>query len=174
MMRRKKTAQEPSHQFGEWLVRTLAERDISQSKFAKAVGVSDSLVTRWKSGTQPSIEACQRIAEFFGVDPLRLAVTAGRVPAEVAGVEGLPLPDDSARALAERQKMQELIEKKLSRSEDREALLSVLEVLEAKDGIENEDDTEKIAEALDRADRAIAALTQLLKPLEGYPNDDQQ
>ena len=36
--------------FAEWLSRTLAERDIAGGEVARALGVNDSAISRWKNG----------------------------------------------------------------------------------------------------------------------------
>jgi transcriptional regulator with XRE-family HTH domain len=142
----------------------LANSDKTQSALAAAAGVSNGQVTRWKDdGQQPSGDAIKKIADFFDVNPLRLTVTAGIVPPEVAGVEKLPLPDMSARRNMERQALRETIMKKLSGSGDREYMLAMLEVLRAGDGAGDARSESGLPEALDRVEKAVDVLTKLLE-----------
>ncbi|MFF8831409.1 helix-turn-helix domain-containing protein [Streptomyces sp. NPDC015131] len=84
--------------FSEWLERTLRNEKISGGEVAKAVGVAESAVSRWRNGQgAPSIDSCMRLANFLKVNPIRLAVTAGLMRAQDVGLERLPLPEDKAR-----------------------------------------------------------------------------
>lgn len=159
--RRRKKDQE---YWGEWLSRSIANSGKTQSELAKYAGVSNPQVTKWKSGVFPSDEAAQKIADFFEVDRLRLAVTAGRVSAQIAGVEKLPLPDDSAQREAERDIVESYVSKKLTRDRDRQVLLTALEALKARDSMEGASSEEKIAEALKRTEEAVETLGKLLNP----------
>lgn len=79
----------------------MANEKISGRELAQQVGVNDSVVSRWRSGQgSPGMESCAALARALGVDPLRLAVTAGVMSADMAGVEPLPMPP--ATALRER------------------------------------------------------------------------
>jgi transcriptional regulator with XRE-family HTH domain len=84
--------------FGEWLDVTLSNKGIRGRTLAEAIGVHDSAVSRWRSGVGgPTAESIEPMAELLGVDALRLSVTAGLVPAAVAGVEPLPVPEPTAQ-----------------------------------------------------------------------------
>lgn len=84
--------------FAEWLSRTLSEREISGGEVARALGVNDSAVSRWRNGKiLPSLEALMELADFLDVSPLRLAVTAGRIKEKQAGVPRLELPEDTKK-----------------------------------------------------------------------------
>ncbi|MFD4474729.1 helix-turn-helix domain-containing protein [Streptomyces sp. NPDC058471] len=163
-MRQQKRKNDDQEYWGEWLSRSIANLGKAQNELAQYVGVSDPQVTRWKQGQFPSSEACKEIADFFNVDRLRLAVTAGRISEEMAGVERLPLPDDSAQRIAERQLIQDMVTKKLSKDRDRQVLLQALEALQARDSIEGATSEDRIAEALKRTEDAVLALSQLLNP----------
>lgn len=90
-----------NERFGRWLDTTMANQKISGRDLAKWVGVHDSVVSRWRSGAgTPGLDTCKRLADALGVDPLRLAVTAGLVDQGMARVEPLPMPP--ATALRER------------------------------------------------------------------------
>lgn len=159
--RRKKQQQE---YWGEWLSRSIANSGRTQTELAKHAGVSNPQVTRWKAGQFPSDEATQKIADFFEVDRLRLAVTAGRISEEMAGVKKLPLPDDSAQRTAERDIIESFVAKKVSGERDRQVLLKALEALRARDSMDGATSEEKLAEALKRTEDAVVALQQLLNP----------
>lgn len=82
--------------FATWLDRTLTERGIAGGEVARALGVNDSAVSRWRNGKAvPGLESVTKLAEFLEVNPVGLVVTAGLMKPEVAGVEPLPLPDDT-------------------------------------------------------------------------------
>lgn len=82
--------------FAEWLSRTLAERDIAGGEIARALGVNDSAISRWKNGkASPGLDSVMKLADFLEVDPVGLAVTAGLMNAKQVGVEKLPLPEDT-------------------------------------------------------------------------------
>lgn len=83
--------------FGRWLDLTMANRNIKGRAVAKACKVHESAVSRWRKGNGvPSMDSCLRLAKFLDTEPLRLAVTAGLMDAELAGVEPLPLPEPTA------------------------------------------------------------------------------
>ena len=54
--------------FRENLTNLMAERDISNVKLGKYLGVSDTAVMKWKRGEAvPAIDKALKIAEFFDV-----------------------------------------------------------------------------------------------------------
>lgn len=82
--------------FASWLDRTLTEQEISGSDVARAVSVSDGVVSRWRNGKgRISLDNARKLASFLEVDPLRLIVTAGLMHAEEVGAERLPIPKDT-------------------------------------------------------------------------------
>lgn len=82
--------------FAEWLSRTLAERGIAGGEVARAVGVNDSAISRWKNGkASPGLESVMKLAEFLEVNAVALTVTAGLMEEKLAGVPPLPLPEDT-------------------------------------------------------------------------------
>ena len=93
--------------FAEWLSRTLVERDIAGGEVARALGVNDSAISRWRNGkATPGLESVMALADFLDVDPIALAVTAGLMQSKQVGVEKLSLPEQNrALALAEDQIM---------------------------------------------------------------------
>lgn len=82
--------------FAEWLARTLAEREIAGGEVARALGVNDSAISRWKNGkASPGLDSVMKLADFLDVNPVALAVTAGLMDSKQVGVERLPLPEDT-------------------------------------------------------------------------------
>ena len=54
-------------------------RTNNQAKFARAIGVKESTVTRWKNNDiPPNFENCLRIARLFGKHPKEIFEAAGR------------------------------------------------------------------------------------------------
>jgi transcriptional regulator with XRE-family HTH domain len=82
--------------FAEWLSRTLAEREIAGGEVARALGVNDSAISRWKNGkASPGLDSVMKLADFLDVNPVALAVTAGLMKEGQVGVERLPLPKET-------------------------------------------------------------------------------
>lgn len=110
-----------SNYFAAWLERTLSEQGISGSDVARAVGVSDGVVSRWKSGKgRISLDNARKLAAFLGVDPLRLLVTAGLMSAEEVSADPLPIPENTKT----RELVLEQIDKiKYLTDEDKQALI---------------------------------------------------
>lgn len=81
--------------FAEWLARTLAERDIAGGEVARALGVNDSAISRWKNAkATPGLDSVMALADFLDVSPVALAVTAGLMDGNKVGEERLPLPEE--------------------------------------------------------------------------------
>jgi transcriptional regulator with XRE-family HTH domain len=107
--------------FADWLHRTLNEQDISGGEVARAVGVNDSAVSRWRNGRgRPGLDSIRKLARFLEVNPIRLAVTAGLIDPDEAGVEPLELPEDTRKHQQVRDQIASI--RDLSTSE-REALM---------------------------------------------------
>lgn len=86
-----------AERFGRWLDITMANRNVSGRALASKTGVNESVVSRWRSGmSTPGMESCARLADALGVDPLRMAVTAGVMSEHMAGVPALPMPPATA------------------------------------------------------------------------------
>lgn len=84
--------------FADWLTRTLAERDIPGGEVARALGVNDSAISRWKNGkASPGLDSVMKLAAFLEVEPIALAVTAGLMEESQVGVARLPLPEDTKK-----------------------------------------------------------------------------
>jgi transcriptional regulator with XRE-family HTH domain len=87
--------------FGRWLDLTMSNRSIKGRQLAKALKVHESAVSRWRAGNGvPSMDSCLRLAKFLDCEPIRLAVTAGLMDPELAGVDPLPMPEPTAYRLA--------------------------------------------------------------------------
>lgn len=85
-----------SKDFPSWLDRTLVERGIAGGEVARALGVNDSAVSRWRNGkASPGLDSVMKLARFLEVNPVRLAVTAGLMKEDEAGAEPLPMPEDT-------------------------------------------------------------------------------
>lgn len=81
--------------FAEWLSRTLAEREIAGGEVARALGVNDSAISRWRNAkASPGLDSVMKLADFLGVNPVALAVTAGLMDSGQVGVQRLPLPKE--------------------------------------------------------------------------------
>lgn len=95
--------------FGRWLDLTMANRDIKGRALAKALKVHESAVSRWRAGNGvPSMDSCLRLAKFLHVEPIRLAVTAGLMDSELAGVEPLPCPEPTAHRNAVKEQINKI------------------------------------------------------------------
>jgi len=92
------TSTREARRFSNWLEVTLENMGLSGHEVAVATNVHDSAVSRWRKGTSaPSLEALTKLADLLGLDPLRMAVTAGQVPAQMAGCLPYPPPVPVAR-----------------------------------------------------------------------------
>lgn len=84
--------------FGLWLDLTMANRGIKGRALAKKLHVHDSAVSRWRSGQgTPAMDTLMRLAQTLGVDPIRLAVTAGLLDGQIVTATPLPLPAPTAQ-----------------------------------------------------------------------------
>jgi transcriptional regulator with XRE-family HTH domain len=85
-------SQDPNR-FTLWLNNTMESRRFSQAELARAVGVGDAQVSRWRRGqVVPTVRSLQRIADTFGVPRVMLDSLAGYPTSEpeeeVAGDAG--------------------------------------------------------------------------------------
>lgn len=84
--------------FARWLNLTMENRSLRATDLAKRLKITDSAVSRWRSGTGvPSMDAALRLGKILGVDPARLAVTAGLMDGDIASIAPLPMPEPTAR-----------------------------------------------------------------------------
>lgn len=71
----------------------MTNRRIKGRDLARAIGVHDSAVSRWRSGQgTPSLDTVMKVAQYLDCDPLRLAVTAELMDGDTVGIEPLPIP----------------------------------------------------------------------------------
>lgn len=84
--------------FGRWLDLTMANREIKGRTLARKLNVHDSAVSRWRSGQGvPTLDTTLKLAKVLGVEPLRLAVTAGLMDGKLVAAQPLPLPEPTAQ-----------------------------------------------------------------------------
>lgn len=84
--------------FARWLDLTMENSGITGASLAKRLGVTDAAVSRWRNGAgNPRLDTTLKLAKILGVDPLRLAVTAGHMDGPVIGITPLPMPEPTRR-----------------------------------------------------------------------------
>lgn len=84
--------------FGRWLDLTMANREIKGRTLARKLHVHDSAVSRWRSGQGvPTLDTTLKLAQILGVEPIRLAVTAGLMDGSLVSAQPLPLPEPTAQ-----------------------------------------------------------------------------
>lgn len=109
---------DPHNRFPTWLAATMERRGLSQARLARAVGVTDAQVSRWRRGqVVPTVRSLQRIADTFGVPRATLDRLAGYPVGDPAGDAGA-LADPAAQAELEvyRAWFGQLMAQKLPRS----------------------------------------------------------
>ena len=75
--------------FAGWLATTMNSRGLSQAQLARAVGVADTQVSRWRRGqVMPTVQYLQRIADTFGVQRTTLDRLVGYPVAEAGAPSG--------------------------------------------------------------------------------------
>lgn len=80
---------DPHNRFPTWLTATMESRGLSQARLARAVGVTDTQVSRWRRGqVVPTVRSLQRIADTFGVPRATLDRLAGYPVGEPEGAAG--------------------------------------------------------------------------------------
>lgn len=82
--------------FTVWLNNSMENRRLTQADLARAVGVGDAQVSRWRRGqVVPTVRSLQRIADTFGVPRAMLDSLAG-YPSGESDRDG-DAPDDLTR-----------------------------------------------------------------------------
>lgn len=82
--------------FTVWLNSSMENRRLTQADLARAVGVGDAQVSRWRRGqVVPTVRSLQRIADTFGVPRAMLDSLAGYPSGESESAGDAP--DDLAR-----------------------------------------------------------------------------
>lgn len=86
--------------FGKWLADRISERGVTQGQVAAYVGVEDSTVARWKSGSRrPTVENCYSIAAYFR-RPVQEVLQLNDYPTESnESLESFALRAEAARAI---------------------------------------------------------------------------
>lgn len=107
---------------GRWLDVTMTNRGLRNRALAKQIGKHESAVHNWRKGKNvPELPTLQQLAHILGVDPIRLAVTAGLLDAQLVGAEPLPLPEPTARRAKVRHRATELIDELTALTEEMKA-----------------------------------------------------
>jgi transcriptional regulator with XRE-family HTH domain len=86
-------------QWADWLAaRMLALGFEANSDLARATGVPDSVISRWRtSGTTPSIAQLRRLQSALQVSLVELLVAAGHLSAEEARITSFTQPERVSR-----------------------------------------------------------------------------
>lgn len=96
---------------GAWLDVTMTNRGLRNRDLARLVGVHESAVHNWRKGKNvPQLSTLQQVAQELGADPVRLAVTAGLLDAQLVGQEPLPIPDATVQRAKDRRRANELLD----------------------------------------------------------------
>jgi transcriptional regulator with XRE-family HTH domain len=84
--------------FAMWLDTTMDNRGISGNKLAEMMNTDAAAISRWRNGHGlPRMETLYRLGRVLGVDPIRLAVTAGVLTPEETNKRPYPVPAPLAR-----------------------------------------------------------------------------
>lgn len=90
-----------THDFGAYLTRAMAAAGLSQADLKRLTGISDSIISKWRSGqTTPSVENLRLLAPALGVTPRELIVVAGHMTPEEVGLKEPPAPPKPPARLA--------------------------------------------------------------------------
>lgn len=63
------------------------------AELARRIGVNQSLISNWRSGSQPTIERLRSIADATGISLLRLMVESGHITEDEAEGKAPPAPE---------------------------------------------------------------------------------
>lgn len=66
----------------EWLSKQLGERNESAREASLRAGLDHSAISRFMSGTKPTVESCHKLAAHFGVPEKMVLELAGYFPPE--------------------------------------------------------------------------------------------
>src|SRR5215472_10110973 len=85
--------------FAGWLAASMSNRGLSQAQLARAVGVADTQVSRWRRGqVVPTVQYLQRIADTFGVERITLDELVGLPIAQGRRADSDAHPDPELEA----------------------------------------------------------------------------
>jgi transcriptional regulator with XRE-family HTH domain len=108
---------EPPSRFAGWLSTSMTSRGLTQAQLARAVGVADTQVSRWRRGqVVPTVQYLQRIADTFGVQRTTLDRLVGYPVAEASASGSARDPDVEAELQAHQARLRETMQKRLPRS----------------------------------------------------------
>jgi transcriptional regulator with XRE-family HTH domain len=105
--------------FARWLDVTMQSRGLSQAELARAVGVADTQVSRWRRGqVVPTLRYLQQIADTFDVPRATLDRLAGYPVAEVPHEPPRVFEDpaDQAALAAYEAHFRQVLEEKIPRA----------------------------------------------------------
>lgn len=99
--------------FADWLIATgRAMGYATHTSLAKAIGVPQPTVSRWKTGAKPSVEHLVKISELFGIELKTLLILSGHMKGEVSSEE-LALPISEAERLVDESPLEEALKEAL-------------------------------------------------------------
>ena len=95
----------------------MTSRGLSQAQLARAVGVADTQVSRWRRGqVVPTVQYLQRIADTFGVQRATLDRLVGYPVAEANASGASADPDLEAELQAHQARLRDAMQTRLPRS----------------------------------------------------------
>ena len=94
--------------FKDSLKKLREEKNLSQEVFARAMGIAQSTVGNWESGTRmPNIEMTQKVADFFNVS-VDYLIGRKDISIQDSSIQDSPAQDNY---IQENERYQEIIEK---------------------------------------------------------------
>ena len=92
----------PPSSFSDWLVTTgRAIGYTTNTALARALGIPQPTVSRWKAGSKPSVEHLVKISDLFGIELKTLLILSGHMKGEVSPGKLAPPPSEAERMIAE-------------------------------------------------------------------------
>lgn len=81
--------------WGDYLTRAMSNARMTQAELARATGISDSVISRWRRGESvPDLPNLRRLAVALRVPLLDLAVAAGHMSPAEARMRDQPKPPE--------------------------------------------------------------------------------
>lgn len=77
-------------EFGVYLDAAMDAAGITQAQLARKIGISESMISRWRRGAVPEMEGLRALAHALDKEPMELFIRAGRVLPEEAGYTAMP------------------------------------------------------------------------------------
>lgn len=78
--------------FADYLERAMESAGVTAAGLARATGIKDSVISRWRKGAVPTVENLRLLAPVLGVPMRDLVVVAGHMLPEEVGLTGIPEP----------------------------------------------------------------------------------